>query len=706
MAKIETIQRLLESSNYREVIAAVDGFGPTTTVECAHLLVMRTEAMLALGDYSAEYVDRAIHLLRPTGETKLFALAKYLKSRVLLIGGSLHEALEELTESYVYYKRQDDQRGMGRAANLMSYIAFQQAEYAKFFELSRKCLEHYRAGNCDDQISMVLLNICTARFRSGQLLRAVSELRSIRADRYQNLTEDNKYNLYHLMALTSAQLGDRAAASRSMSKASKLNRELAREVFRHHEITGYVNILDGKYDAAEKALKQGLKLSLKIAPESALISQIKRLFGDLYVATEQWDKAEQFTNEGLEVAEKIGERVEIAACHRIFAQLEQHRGNDNIAREWFVKAIELFQLIGANYELAATRYMAAVSGLYDNGERQALLFMARRYFESEQVKPYLQKIDAALSTRTPSRNTKESNLVAPRVIAKSKVMTEIVSLCEHVAQANMTVFLTGPTGTGKDLLARYIHHHSGRTGEFVSVNAAAIPGPMIEAELFGHTKGAFTGSDGDRVGLLQQADGGTFYLNEIADATMEFQTKLLEVLETRQIRRLGENKNRPVDFRLIAATNHDLKQRIAEGKFRLDLYHRLNEIPIELPPLSDRRDDIPHLVEFFLEHEGCQVNGDRESHARLAFLLSIPDYDGHVRELRNHVEKLRHMSSGDVARMIDLILTDGFLSERDWLTRVLERTGGNRSQAARLMGVSEATIRKRLGRYCPTTTAS
>jgi DNA-binding NtrC family response regulator len=126
----------------------------------------------------------------------------------------------------------------------------------------------------------------------------------------------------------------------------------------------------------------------------------------------------------------------------------------------------------------------------------------------------------------------------------------------------MTVFLTGDTGTGKDLLARYIHFCSGRTGEFVTVNAAAIPNPMIEAELFGHTKGAYTSADKDRKGLIEQADKGTFYLNEIADATPEFQAKLLEVLETRQVRRLGANTSKKVNFRLIAATNHDLKARM------------------------------------------------------------------------------------------------------------------------------------------------
>ena len=138
------------------------------------------------------------------------------------------------------------------------------------------------------------------------------------------------------------------------------------------------------------------EISLEIAPESALVSQIKRLFGDLYVATEKWDLAEQFTTEGLAVAEKINERIEIAACWRILAQVELNRGDREEAREWFEKAIDLFKLIGARYELAITRHLAAISGLYENGERTALLYLAREYFESEDIRHYVEKVDQAL----------------------------------------------------------------------------------------------------------------------------------------------------------------------------------------------------------------------------------------------------------------------------------------------------------------------
>ena len=230
---------------------------------------------------------------------------------------------------------------------------------------------------------------------------------------------------------------------------------------------------------------------------------------------------------------------------------------------------------------------------------------------------------------------------------------------------------------------------------FLTVNAAAIPNPMIEAELFGHTKGAFTSADKDRKGLIEQADKGTFYLNEIADATPEFQAKLLEVLETRQVRRLGSNKSTKVNFRLIAATNHDLKARMHDGHFRVDLYHRLNEIPLTLPPLSARTEDIGLLVAYFLKEAGHTQDGD--SAERFAGVLALQDYPGNVRELQARVGHLAMVSSGNMERMIELAQQSE--SERDRLLHALEACDWNRTRAARMLGVNEATIRRRILKY-------
>jgi transcriptional regulator with PAS, ATPase and Fis domain len=383
---------------------------------------------------------------------------------------------------------------------------------------------------------------------------------------------------------------------------------------------------------------------------------------------------------------------------RILCQERGYRTDK--AREWYKKAIDLFNLIGSRYELAVTRYLAATSGLYSNGERMAMLYLAREYFESEEVHHYVDKIDAALKAApTVRRPIRKPSPACPTIIAVNPQMKKLIALAEHVAESEMTVLLTGATGTGKDLLARYIHYCSGRRGEFVAVNAAAIPDTMIEAELFGYKKGAFTGST-DRIGLLEQADNGTFYLNEITDATPVFQAKLLEVLESREIRRLGENATRKVNFRLIAASNHDLHQRMRDNLFRLDLYHRLNEICIHLPSLDDRKDDVPALVRHFLTFAGFNLTDGNELEVeRLGKILSHRSWPGNVRELEHEVKRLWTHAKGDVSRMIELALETGSKPKRELLMELLELHNWNRREVARELGVSEGTIRAWIKKY-------
>jgi transcriptional regulator with GAF, ATPase, and Fis domain len=276
-----------------------------------------------------------------------------------------------------------------------------------------------------------------------------------------------------------------------------------------------------------------------------------------------------------------------------------------------------------------------------------------------------------------------------------------VRLAEHVAGSEATILLTGDTGTGKDLLARHIHHVSGRTGRFVAINAAAIPNSMVESELFGHRKGSYTGADEDRVGLLESAQDGTFFLNEISSATPEFQAKLLEALETRQIRRLGENTPRPVNFRLIAATNRDLAQCVRDNTFRLDLYHRLNEVCLNLPSLAERPEDIPELVRHFLAELGFAPTGAHDE-ARVRDLgdtLSGHLWSGNVRELRNEIRRLWLESDRDVRAMKEAARRMKPQSEKEALILALNESGWNRREAGRRLGVTEGTVRYRMRKH-------
>jgi DNA-binding NtrC family response regulator len=236
------------------------------------------------------------------------------------------------------------------------------------------------------------------------------------------------------------------------------------------------------------------------------------------------------------------------------------------------------------------------------------------------------------------------------IIGRSRVMADIIDRAERVAETKSTVLITGETGTGKELVARAIHNRSAqRDMPLIRVNCAAIPEALLESELFGHVRGAFTGAAATKKGKFALADGGTIFLDEIGTMSPALQSKLLRVLQEREFEPLGSERTEKVDVRVIAATNRDLRQMVADGKFQEDLFYRLNVIPIELPPLRDRRDDIPALVEHFLRKH-AQRTGRRVERIDDGVLTALQQYDwpGNVRELENTVERAVVLSAGPV----------------------------------------------------------
>jgi DNA-binding NtrC family response regulator len=237
------------------------------------------------------------------------------------------------------------------------------------------------------------------------------------------------------------------------------------------------------------------------------------------------------------------------------------------------------------------------------------------------------------------------------MIGESEAISHIKTLIEKVAATDARVFITGPNGTGKELVAHWLHEKSNRTkAPMVEVNCAAIPSELIESELFGHVKGSFTGANKDRAGKFEAASGGTIFLDEIGDMSLSAQAKVLRALQENKISRVGSDKDIKVDVRVIAATNKDLNKEIAEGRFREDLYHRLAVILIHVPALNERREDIPHLVQFFSEqiaHEqGTSIKTFSESAIKM---LQNYDWTGNIRELRNVVERLIILGEKEVS---------------------------------------------------------
>jgi DNA-binding NtrC family response regulator len=304
------------------------------------------------------------------------------------------------------------------------------------------------------------------------------------------------------------------------------------------------------------------------------------------------------------------------------------------------------------------------------------------------------------------------------IVAHSEKMQAVLALVERVAPTNSTVLLGGESGVGKDLIARAIHEHSNRSsGPFVKINSTAIPENLLESELFGYEKGAFTGATTSKPGKFELADKGTLFLDEIGDVPPATQVKLLRILQERSFERLGGTKTLKVDVRLVAATNRDLRAALEEGTFREDLYYRLNVVAIDIPPLRDHKEDIPALANFFLEkfvrESGKHIKGITP--AAMTLLMDF-HWPGNVRELENIIERGVTLSAGSTLDAADIhldssparasagsafALPEGVTLdqwEEEAIREALRRANGNKSQAARLLGLSRNALRYRLSK--------
>jgi two-component system, NtrC family, response regulator AtoC len=304
------------------------------------------------------------------------------------------------------------------------------------------------------------------------------------------------------------------------------------------------------------------------------------------------------------------------------------------------------------------------------------------------------------------------------IVGRSKPMQDVLQRCGLVAETKSTVLVTGETGTGKEMVARLIHHRSAqRDMPLIKVNCAAIPETLLESELFGHVRGAFTGATMTKRGKFALADGGSIFLDEIGTMTGAIQSKLLRVLQEREFEPLGAERTQKVEVRVIAATNRDLKQLVAEGKFQEDLYYRLNVIPIVLPPLRERPDDIPVLIDHFVEKHR-QRTGKRIERIEPDVVDALRAYNwpGNVRELENTIERAVVLATGPIITATSISLlgatstpSSGLPSprlhqniewvERETIRRALQQAGGVKKDAAELMGISQRALSYYLAKY-------
>ena len=347
-------------------------------------------------------------------------------------------------------------------------------------------------------------------------------------------------------------------------------------------------------------------------------------------------------------------------------------------------------------------------------EEAGLLVAAGR---RESLDASLQALTLALKrVETTLRQRKRSGSDVSGLVARSEPMRRVVDLARRLARTDATALVTGESGVGKERIARLIHEASARAGHpFVAVNCGAIPETLIESELFGHARGAFTGASQERAGLFEAAQGGTLFLDEVGEIPLQLQPKLLRVLQEREVRRVGENRSRPVDLRLIAATNRDLGRMVEAGRFRQDLFYRLNVVEVRVPPLRERREDVLPLARLVLG--AAAARGGRALSglsSRAADQMVRYAWPGNVRELENAMERAAALAEGarvdledlpeEVRTALPVVSTPGPVRplaevERDYVLGALRLNGGNRARTAAQLVIGEATLYRKLKRW-------
>lgn len=669
--------------------------------EKAFYCLIRVENGLYIRDNATEeFLDYGLRYYREKQDDENFARAKFLQGWRLASLTQYFEARETLMEAVATYRKCNNEAGQARVSNQLAYVFSQLGDIETATNYLRRCSQYYQDQKDYSRWGLVLMNLASTNILAGDILKGLQVLREIEPN-LPRLSEKDQGSYHISVAFPTALTGDFAQAYRSINKAIQILEGYPREKARCLSKLGQILLLDDNPAKAELTLWEGLRIISDLSPAAA--ESYQRLLAEVYVELGKYEEASEHLSNATKLAEEMTDRSEIAHCHRINALLALEKSQESEARQEFKEALEIFSRINHRYYLAVTRYQAATSCLFSSGEQHALLYLAREYFESEKLIPFIEKIKlASLTDAVVTRRAVRPETKPPVFIAVNSEVKRLLDLARQAARSDISILLTGPTGTGKDLLAEYVHYYSERPGRFVAVNSAAIPENMIEAELFGYSRGAYTGADREKTGLIEEANNGTLYLNEIADSSPVFQAKLLDALERKAIRRLGENTERNIAFRLIAATNHDIVKMVQDGRFRIDLYHRINEIGINLPTLSERSDDIPELVRHFLAAGDVSFDPEKDRRDLEQIYASFRNrfWPGNVRQLKSEVTRLIILSRGDIRRMPGSLTQDQSDSMgQDQLAATLERTGWNRREAARILGVNEITIRRWIKKY-------
>jgi len=753
------IEKLIESKEYVTALAEIreiqsSGQSDSVSLETGRFYYLSTKVFHYLGSYqeALEAGQRAISIFVKLHDEIEIAQTQYLLGLIYIAIGNLKAAEMEVRDALTGFRRSDNFKEAVYCLSRLSQIEFIKGNYSRSIEYIHDAIGYAEKGMEPDKRAFLYGNLGVRLLMIGNWKEAEKNLLM---NTELNQCAENELDLCRgLLSLGYIYFLKREfiKAKNSYEESLKLiqRHNCVRELAIYHEYSGELAFVQGDYQVALEHYTKAIEIGEKIAPNSGIISQTCRLLAELQVAEKEYDQALSSCQRALEVSISLGERVEEAACYRILGQIYAVRGDGKSAQENFNKSFRILEEIKAKYELAKTYLEAGKSSCFDQYERLKFLGRAEDIFKELESKYHLGSVNLALSSLffengeyekselflkdaervfRELKEEKDLDLVQEfrkklskftgrlempdseraytfsDIITQNKGMLDILEKAKQIKDTNMTVLIEGETGTGKDLLAKCIHYESRRKDKkFVVVNCPAIPHELLESELFGYKKGAFTGGSYDKKGLLEESDGGTLFLNEIGDLPWLIQAKLLGVIENKELTRLGETKTRKVNFRIIAASNRDLEEEVRANRFRDDLYYRLKVISFVLPPLKERKEDISLLINHFATLYSDNGNVELGNEILEAFIHYT--WPGNVRELENEVRRLAAFPEVGMNKVLkgldhqsprlDVKMQE---FEKKEILDALRRYNGNRKEAAELLGISEPTLCRKIRFY-------
>ena len=687
-------------------------------------VIQKTEQFLLQSNYNDCSTFLADRLKNNWNDSQ----SKWLEFYVGMVAfrkGNYFESTLLFERCHDYALSGNDEPLLGKVSYMLGYIAFQrcffeiaEVNYGRALESFQECGKLVSQGNTCKMLA--ILSYRTGEYDKAKgLLQQAIEIFELTGS-LRNAANSNialgRVNIFRGRYTEAETL---LLDSRKEASDSGFRREMALS----SEFLGELCYHQQRYDESLAWLKEAEGIASEIAPEGDVAVEVYRRLGDVYLALGKIEDAEITLSKAHRLCESLNDKYELGSVLRAYGMVAFRKNDMELAMSFFNESIVTLKLIKESFELGRTLQLSAetcekwtTGNNTDLQTRNDLLQKARDYaVEAMHLFSSKGLLDRAevcrnlvhrLECRSESSDHESSYqeirfdkkyLIEDSIIAVSDSIKEIISRVRSLAPGTMPILVSGETGTGKEIIARLLHRFSSRPeGPFVPVNCAAIPDTVFESELFGYKKGAFTGAVADKEGMFERASGGTLFLDEITELTARQQAKLLRAVQEQCIRRVGETTERPVDVRLISASNEDLLSMVGSGKLRKDFYYRISGGVIELEPLRNRKDDILPLFSYFL----CGSDGEFSIEEGLTELLLEYHWPGNVRELINVARELALLGqSGRVVRTRDLplVIKDFPLSEpRDAADLSIEAGSSRKINGTSSESGNETDIRRRL----------